>query len=67
MKYLLFLLFIISIPGCFGEDVNSRNTSREVNYKKITIREIDSLSAHENYKISIQNNSENQIIDDEIK
>jgi hypothetical protein len=63
MKYLfmLFVLFLL-FPGCSAEEnLTSQNESREVSYSKLTIREIDSLSANENYKFSILNKIEDQI------
>jgi PBP1b-binding outer membrane lipoprotein LpoB len=63
MKYSLVLLILLLFAGCSAdENLNSQNKAGEVTYKKLTIREIDSLSAAENYSFSILNKAKDQTV-----
>lgn len=56
MKFLIILLSSSFIAGCSSDNkLSSATNAKEVSLKKLTIRQIDSLTAEMNYAFSIRN------------
>jgi hypothetical protein len=59
MKTILFISMLVLLAGCSAEDAALHSGSgKDIKHKRLTIREIDSLTALENYSFSIQNKIE---------
>jgi hypothetical protein len=60
MKWLMVLFVVVlSFSGCsFEENLNTQESSKDVTKKKLTIKEIDSLTASANISFTINNKPE---------